>query len=250
MSFTTRPDASTPEPGLHMGRDHVAPHDTTATAGTAVAPPLRGPVPLSRRLLAGAALAAPLLLSLQYALDTAGLPREDPATYLGALAEAPGRNLASTCVYIVGMACLLAAARIVALGCGRAAPRTARVAAVLMSLGALGGMGFAGLRLTALALVEDGSPVPGSLGIWARVQEGAPFDVLSILLAAAILGFLTGTAAMWIARRDVTAWAAPLNVLGFVLASGEFPVAISVLGGLVSVAATWPVVVAALRRSC
>jgi hypothetical protein len=241
--------STTSQHTVHLGRDQVAPHHTTTTTGTPTVAPTDRHRPWVPRLLGAAALASPLLMSLQYALDTAGLPREDAATYLGAVADDPTRYLASICVYIVSMMCLLAVARVIAMGCGRRAPKLGALAAVLLTVGALGGMGFAGLRLAALALTKDGAPVAGAVDIWVRIQEGPAFNALSVLLLGAIVGTLVATAAMWVARRDVTVWAAPLNVAGFVLASGEFPMAVSVLGGLVTVAATWPVVRSALRAA-
>ena len=71
--------------------------------------------------------------------------------------------------------------------------------------------------------------------------------VLGPLVLMAVLGTLVAGIAMFRARADVTVWAGPLYVVGFVLGSGEFPVAVSVVGGVLQVVAVLPVARFAVR---
>jgi hypothetical protein len=229
----------------HLGAGLVAPDRTAAAPspqGHRAAD--AGPHP-RRRLLVGAALVAPVALAVQYALSPAGLPRDEAVAYLAGVGENPGRYTVALVAYLVAMATSVAVAATVALAARRGSPWLSGVAAALLAVGAIGGGGFAGLRLVSAVLAGSGSPDAPEL--WTQVQDGTPFLVLTPFLICAILGTLLATAALVRARRDVTVWAAPLFLAGFVLTSGEFPVVVSVLGGAVQLAALLPVARAALR---
>jgi hypothetical protein len=128
-------------------------------------------------------------------------------------------------------------------------PRLAATASTLLTVGAIGGAGFAGLRLAGCSFVEEGEVTAGAAEIWTRLQEGPAFMVLGPLVLMAVVGTLVGAAAMYRARAAVTIWAGPLYVVGFVLGSGEFPVQVSVLGGVLQMLAVLPVVRVALGRA-
>jgi hypothetical protein len=127
----------------------------------------------------------------------------------------------------------------------RRAPWLSGIAATLLAIGSVGGGGFAGIRLVAIGLAERGGS--SSVEVWEAVQTGSPSAVLWSLVLMAILGTLVGAAAVVRVRKDIAVWAAPAMVIGFVLASGEFPVWVSVIGELVALAALVPVARAALR---
>ena len=193
-----------------------------------------------RRLaLVGAAALSPLALALQYGLNSAGLPRQDAEVYLTAVASAPGSMLAATIAYGIGMATMVAVGALAAVVLRRQAPVASAASAALLTLGAVGGGAFVGLRLAALALVEDGAVVPGGVAAFVRLQD-AIINPVGLLLVCAIIGTLVLAFAMFRARRELGWWPAPVTVAGFVLASGEFPMAVSVLGALVQGAALLP----------
>lgn len=207
-------------------------------------------VPLRRRLLAAASVVSPLALSVQYALDPTGmLPRDDADALLTAVAEQPGQYVAATVVYLVAMVTMLAWALTLFAALRGRTPRLAATAATMLSVAAVGGGGFAGLRLVAASFVEDGEVAPGAAHIWSQLQEGPAFLVLGPMMLMAILGTLVTGVAMILGRREATVWAGPLYLAGFVLGSGEFPVAVSVVGGVLQAAAVLLVARLAVRSS-
>ncbi|MGK5113909.1 MULTISPECIES: hypothetical protein [unclassified Geodermatophilus] len=226
-----------------LGTGLVAPQ-ATAPATDSSASEATPPHP-RRRLLAGAALVAPVALAGQFLLSSAGLPRDEAATWLAGLAETSTRSTLSVVVYLLGMAAGLAVAASIALAGRARAPWLSGAAAALLALGAVGGGGFAGMRLIAIVLAERGGP--DAVATWTAVQDGAPFLVLGPLVLMAVLGTLVATAALVRARRDVTVWAGPAYLAGFVLSSGEFTAWVAVLGCAVQLGALLPVVRAAVR---
>ncbi|GAA4369954.1 hypothetical protein [Nocardioides caricicola] len=217
---------------------------------TPTAPVLSGAVPLRRRLLAVAAVVSPLALSAQYALDPTGmLPRDNPEALLSAIAAEPGQYLASTVVFLLGIITLVAWALTLFAALRDRMPKLAATTATMLTLAAIGGAGFAGLRLAACSFVDDGEVTPGAVEIWERLQTGPVFNVLTPLLAMTILGSLLAGVALIRARSEVTVWAGPLYLVGFVLGSGEFPVAFSVAGGLLQAVAVLLVARLAVKPS-
>jgi hypothetical protein len=101
------------------------------------------------------------------------------------------------------------------------------------------------MRLIAGVLAGEGGPAAAET--WTAVQQGPPFLVLGPLVLMAVVGTVLATVALVRARADVTVWAAPAYLAGFVLAGGEFPAAVSVLGEALVLAALVPVTRAALR---
>lgn len=229
---------------IRMGAGVLDPRPTPTTPA-----PRGAAVPRRRRLLAVAAVVSPLALAAQYALDPTGmLPRDDAAGLLAAIAEQPGQYVASTVVYLIGMITLVAWALTLFAALRDRMPRLAATTATMLTLAAIGGAGFAGLRLAACSFVEDGEVTEGAAEIWARLQEGPVFVVLTPLLAMAILGSLLAGVTMIRARSEVTAWAGPLYLVGFIAGSGEFPVPVSVLGGLLQAVGVVLVARLAVRR--
>ena len=154
----------------------------------------------------------------------------------------------STVVYLVGMITLVAWALTLFAALRDRMPKLAATTATMLTLAAIGGSGFAGLRLAACSFVEDGEVSQGAAEIWTRLQEGPAFVVLMPLMVMAILGSLLAGIAMIRARSEVTVWAGPLYLAGFVLGSGEFPVPVSVVGGLLQAVAVLLVARLAVRR--
>jgi hypothetical protein len=235
MTSTTTASA-TPTAEIRMGHGLTAPDRPVRTDDKDVLMPSR---PWRRIGLVGAAALSPLALALQYGLNSAGLPRQDAEVYLAAVAAAPGRVLASTVAYAVGMATMVGVGALAAIVLRRQAPVASAASAALLTLGAVGGGAFVGLRLAALAFVEDGSVVPGGIAAFVRLQD-AIINPVGLLLVCAIVGTMVMAFAMFRARRDIGWWPAAVTVVGFVLASGEFPTAVSVLGALVQGAALLP----------
>ncbi len=229
----------------HLGAGFVAPDRTAGSTPAAEEAPRTSRTDLRRPLLVGAALLSPLALGVQYALSAPGLARDDAATWLGGIAENPGRETVALAVYVVGMVTGVAVAIMLALAGRRRAPLVSTAAATLLTIGAIGGAGFAGIRLVAVVLAGSGNPA--AVPLWEAVQVGAPFTVLTGFLGMAIVGTLVAAVAMVRARADVTVVAGPLYLAGFVLSSGEFPAWVSVLGTLVQFAALLPVARAAVR---
>jgi len=221
--------------------DHI---DGPAVATPAVETTGR-PVHARRRVLVGAAFLGPIGLAAQYLLSSAGLPRDEAGPWLAGLAEDPTRQVLSVVAYLVAMLGTAAGAVVLVLAGRRRAPWLSGIAATMTVAGVVGGAGFAGMRLIAIELADQGGPA--SVEAWEAVQAGAPFAVLGSLVLFAILGTLVGAAAVVRARQDIAVWAAPAMVVGFVLASGEFPAWVSVIGELVALAALVPVARAALR---
>jgi hypothetical protein len=221
------PDAANPEQqrpasSLNRTRRHPADED---------------PTDRRRLMLAFAALASPVLFSMFVVLDPAGLPREPAADFLGAVAADPSLYVAATALQIAAMICGVAGAAVVALAFRSTWPNLSATTAALMTIGSFGGMGFAGMKLTATSLTEDGRLLPGAVDTWKAVQDGAAFTILSIPLLMAILGALLLTVLLVRARNLVGWWPAPANLLGFVMSSGEFPDPVTAAGPLVQLIA-------------
>ena len=229
-----------------LGSGVVAPDHIDRPA--VLTPAAEAPVPTvhaRRRALVGAAFLGPIALAAQYLLSTDGLPRDEAGPWLAGLAEDPTRQVLSVVAYLVAMLAGVAGAATLALAGRRRAPWLSGIAATLLVIGSVGGGGFAGIRLVAVELAERGGA--SSVEAWEAVQAGAPFAVLGSLVLMAVLGTLVSAAAVVRARADIAVWAAPAMVVGFVLASGELPVWVSVVGELVVLASLVPVARAALR---
>jgi hypothetical protein len=227
-----------------LGAGLVAP-DRTATTPVAARPATPAAPHARRRLLVGAAFAGPIALAAQYVLSEAGLPRDEAGPWLAGIAEDPVRSTLSVLAYLVAMLAGLAGAATLALAGRRRAPWLSGIAAAMLAAGSVGGGGFAGMRLIAIEIAQLGGP--GAAETWTAVQTGPPFLALVPLVLLAALGTFVGAAAVVRARQDIAVWAAPAMVAGFVLASGEFPVWVSVLGEALALAALVPVARAALR---
>ena len=247
-STTGTPGTTTTEIRMSSGfaaPDHAVVTDAPDPVTEAVAGPTHRAARWRRGALAGAALLSPVALALQYAFDRTGLPRQDAEVYLTAVAGNSGATLASTVAYGLAMTCTVAVGALAAVALRRTAPIVAAVSAALLTVGAIGGGAFVGLRLAALALVEDGGIVPGGVAAFVRLQD-AIIDPVGLLLACAILGTVALAVAMHRSRREIGWWPAVGTVVGFVLASGEFPNAVSVVGALLQGVALLPLVRLAL----
>jgi hypothetical protein len=188
------------------------------------------------------------MMAAQYLLAPPGLPRDAADGFLQGIADDPTRYQLSVIAYLVSMLAGLAAAALLAIAGRRTAPWLSGIAGTMLAVGAMGGSGFAGLRLTAIEMSVDGKVVPGATDTWTRVQEGVPFTTLTPLVGMVILGTVVAGVALVRMRREVTWIAAPAFVVGLVLTSGEFPAWVSVIGAAVQVAGLIPVIRAALRE--
>ncbi len=246
--MTQQTRTSGPATEIRMTSDHTAPGHAvlapTGSAADATAEPVADGARARRwrrGALAGAALVSPVALAVQYALNTAGLPRQDAEVYLTAVAADSGAMTGSTIAYAAAMASMVAVGALAAVALRRSAPIVSALSAALLALGAIGGGAFVGLRLSALALVEDGAIVPGGVEAFVRLQD-AIIDPVGLLLICAILGTVALAIALHRSRREIGWWPAAVTVVGFVLASGEFPNAVSVAGALLQGVALIPLV--------
>lgn len=218
------------------------------------APPVPGTHPAApgssavRRLLVAAGIASPVLFTAFVAVDPGPLPREPAADFLGAIAAHPGAYVAATTLQVAAMATGIALAVAFAVGLGGRFPKLAGATSVALVLGCLGGTGFAGGKLVAADLVEDGRVRPGAEAVWSAVHGGPLFDVMSWPLVMAILGNLL-LAVLLLRWRDVLGlWPAAVVLAGFVMSSGEFPDAVTLLGSAIQVPAVGYVLVKTLWR--
>ncbi|MGY1826549.1 hypothetical protein [Blastococcus sp. SYSU DS0541] len=236
---------STPAPTteIRMGSELSAPDQAVVTGAStrdaAPAAPTHRARGWRRAALAGAALVSPVAMAAQYALNSAGLPRQDAEVYLTAVAADSGAMVASTLAYALAMTTMVAVGALAAVVLRRTSPIASALSAALLALGAVGGGAFVGLRLAALAMVEDGAVRPGGVAAFVRLQ-GAIIDPVGWLLVCAIVGTVALAVAMHRSRGAIGWWPAVVTVVGFVLASGEFPNAVSVTGAVVQGAALVP----------
>jgi hypothetical protein len=207
-------------------------------AGPAVEPTAPTP-PVAHdgvRGLAAAMVAGPLAMTAWFLVEPAVLPREEPAVFLGSVAAAPERYLLATAFVALAGALAVPAA----LGVGRLLrPRMPRLAALLVVVMSLSGLGLwaqVGFRCFVVSMVRDGSVPASAVESFTAFQQNGLFDVL--LLPALALGALSTLA--WVGAlvrtRLAPLWVPAALLVGAVLASGEFPDAVTV-GGAAVVAA-------------
>lgn len=202
---------------------------------------------LRHLLLAAAAASAPAFFAAYVAVDPAPLPREPAAEFLGAIAADPTAFVVSVVLQVAAMTTGIALAVHLAATLGRRAPLLAPLVGTLLTLGYVGGIGFAGAKTVAADLVADGAVRPGAVEVWSAVHTGPLFDVMSWPLLMAIPGNVLLAVLLVRCRGVVGLWPAPVVLAGFVLGSGEFPDAVTLLGWLVQVPAVLWVVARTLR---
>jgi hypothetical protein len=227
---------------IQMGAGLLPPQHAVVTDEPAPAE-VRDERRTARTLLAGAAVFSPALFTACVALDPGTLPREEAADFLPPIAEHTTAYVVSTIFQLGSMTCGIALAVLVALAFGRRFARTAGAAAVLLTLGYTGGMGFVGAKLVAADLTVDGQVRPGAEEIWNAVRSGPLFDVISWPLIMAAPGMLLLAVLMLRSRAQLGWWPGVFVIAGFVASSGEFPDPVTVAGWAALVPA-----VAALAR--
>ena len=232
---------------ITMGAGLTAPEGTFA-AGASPSAGRAGSPSVARRLLGATAVAAPALFTAYVATDPAPLPREPAPDFIGAIAAHPTAFVVSTSLQFAAMATGVALAAYVILVFARTAPRLAPVVGVLLTLGYLGGAAFAGAKTIAADLVVDGAPRAGAFEVWSAVHTGPLFEVMSWPLLMAIPGNLLLAVLLLRHRSVVGVWPAAFVVAGFVMGSGEFPDAVTLLGWAIQVPAVLHVVRRTLRR--
>jgi hypothetical protein len=226
---------------ITMGAGLTAPEGTFAAGGAQDGPSV------ARRLLGATAVAAPALFTAYVATDPAPLPREPAADFLGAIAAHPTAFVVSTTLQMAAAATGIALAAYVIVAFARSAPRLAPVVGVLLGLGYVGVAAFVGAKLVATDLIIDGSLRAGSLEVWSAVHTGPFFDIVSWPLLMAIPGNLLLAVLLLRHRALVGTWPAVLVAAGFVMGSGEFPDAVTLLGWAIQVPAVLHVVRRTLR---
>ena len=100
-------------------------------------------------------------------------------------------------------------------------------------------------QAVAADLVVDGAPRAGALEVWSAVHTGPLFEVMSWPLLMAIPGNLLLAVLLLRNRALVGTWPAACVLAGFVMGSGEFPDAVTLLGWAIQV----PVVFHVVRRT-
>jgi hypothetical protein len=248
MSLDTTHDGTTPgtdgtTPGTPTVNPPAAARGPVSRWARDVAGPAPEPTvptqPVARegvRGLAAAMVAGPLAMTAWFLVEPAVLPREEPEVFLASVAAAPERYMLATVFVVLAGALAIPAA----LGVGRLLrPRMPRLAALLVVVMSLSGLGLwaqAGFRSFVVSMVRDGSVPASAVESYTAFQENGLFDAL--LLPALALGALSTL--VWVGAlvrtRLAPFWVPAALLVGAVLASGEFPDAVTV-GGAAVVAA-------------
>lgn len=198
-------------------------------------------------LYATAMVAGPLAMTAWFLTEPAILPREAPTEFLASVAASPDRYLVAT--LLMGLAATLAVPA--ALGIGALLrPRLPRLGAIITTLLFLSGIGLAaqvGFRVFVWSMVKSGSVPSWAPPSFAAFQDGGAFDYL---LAPGLVFGGVGTLLLvgaLLATRIVRWWVPVALVAGMVLASGEFPDAVTVLGAALGAVANARLAVRLLR---
>lgn len=75
----------------------------------------------------------------------------------------------ATVLQIAAMICGIATAVVIAVAFRSSWPDLSAITAGVVTIGSFGGMGFAGVKLTATSLTEDGSLLPRAIETWEAV---------------------------------------------------------------------------------
>ncbi|MEN3535134.1 DUF4386 family protein [Microbispora sp. ZYX-F-249] len=198
--------------------------------------------PLSRKpyLVAAAVVASPLAGVVWHMVDKVGLPRIDATDYLAQVAANRGSYALSTLLYMIFVGCSIPTGLAVMRVLRDRAPLAGTVSGLLYTLAGALGLVVSGMRPVVLALAPESGAAPEAVAAYQRYQDSVWFDgVMLPMLASAVIGLIVLAAA--ILRTGVLPrWTAAALVAGFVLSSGEFPPAVTVLGVLVQLAGTVP----------
>jgi hypothetical protein len=235
---------------ISMGAGHTAPQRTVAAVEDGADTSITASSPrtsLGRGLLAVAAAAAPVFFTAYVAINPAPLPREPAADFLGAIAAHPTAFLVSTTLQFAAAITGIAFAAYIIVAFARTAPRLAPVVGVLLGISYLAVASFVGAKLVAADLVVDGALRTGSLEVWSAVRTGPFFDVMDWPILMAIPANLLLAVLLVRSRALVGVWPAVLVAVGFVMGSGEFPDAVTVLGWAIQIPAIFHVVRRTLR---
>lgn len=226
-------------------REVAGPLPASATPSQVADPaPLRG-----RRALATAMVAGPLAMTGWFLVEPSVLPREEPAVFLASVASSVDRYLLATAFLTLAGALAVPAAVGVARLLRPHLPRLSVVLLLTMALSGLGLWAQTGFRLVVASLVRDGSVPASAVESYTAFQQGGLFDVL--LLPALALGAVSTIA--WVVAlvrtRMVALWVPAALLVGAVLASGEFPDAVTIGGAALGAAGNVALARLLLRRT-
>ncbi|MFF4778119.1 hypothetical protein ACFY05_35365 [Microtetraspora fusca] len=198
------------------------------------------PAPRKPYLLAAAVLAGPLAGVVWHLADTVGLPRSEAADYLAQVAADRQGYALGTVFYMAFVGSYIPSGLAVMRVLRDRAPLAGTISGLLLALAGVLGLIVSGMRPVVLGLAPEGGAVAEAAAAYERYQDSAWFGgVMLPMLASVVIGLVVQIAV--ILRTGVLPrWTAPLLLAGFVLSSGEFSAAVTVLGVLVQLAGTVP----------
>ncbi|WP_188188551.1 DUF4386 family protein [Nonomuraea sp. SYSU D8015] len=191
-------------------------------------------------LLTTAIVAGPLAGALYFVTDQAGLPRTEAADYLAQVAADRSAYAISTLLYMVFVGCFIPTGLAVMRVLRDRAPLAATISGVLLALAGALGLIVSGMRPIVLALAPEGPVVAEAAAAYQRYQASPWFDFVMLPMLASVLIGLVVLAATILRTGALPRWTAALLVGGFVLSSGEFPPAVTILGGVMQLAGFVP----------
>ncbi|GAA2395382.1 DUF4386 family protein [Nonomuraea africana] len=198
------------------------------------------PTPRRPFLLAAAIAVGPLAGAVWHLVENVGLPRIDAAVYLAQVAANRDTYALSTVLYMIFVACFIPIGLAVMRVLHGRAPLAGTISGLLFALAGALGLVVSGMRPVVLGLAPEGGVAAEAIAAYQRYQASPWFDwVMLPMLASVVIGLVVLAAA--ILRTGVLPrWSAVLLVVGFILSSGEFPLAVTIVGGLVQLAGFIP----------
>lgn len=197
--------------------------------------------------IAAAMIANPLAMTAWFLVKPSVLPREDAALFLDSVASSPSRYLAGTALIMLAGALTIPAAVGVARVLRSRLPRLGALVGVLMFLSGVGLCAQVGFRGFVWSLVEADRVPASSIESFTAFQEGGFFSVLVApgLVFGGLATLLTVVALL--VTGLLPRWVPAAMVASMVLAAGEFPDPVTVLGAGLGVVANLRVVKALLE---
>ncbi|GLX08154.1 hypothetical protein [Microbispora sp. NBRC 16548] len=191
-------------------------------------------------LLAAAVLAGPIAGVVWHLVDTVGLPRTEAADYLAQVAADRDGYALGTLLYMIFVGCSIPGGLAVARVLRDRAPLAGTISGLLLALAGVLGLIVSGMRPVVLGLAPEGGVAAEAVAAYGKYQGSAWFGGIMLpMLASAVVGLVTQVAAI-LRTGALPRWTAPLLVAGFVLSSGEFSLAVTVVGALVQLTGTVP----------
>ncbi|RVX46621.1 uncharacterized protein DUF4386 [Nonomuraea polychroma] len=198
------------------------------------------PTPRRPFLLTAAIIGGPLAGAVWHLVEKVGLPRTEAADYLAQVAANRSNFAISTLLYMVFVGCFIPLGLAVMRVLRGRAPLAATISGLLFGLAGALGLVVSGMRPLVLGLAPEGPVIAEAAAAYQRYQSSPWFDFVMLAMLASVLIGLVVLAAAILRTGVLPRWTAALLVGGFVLSSGEFPPAVTILGGVVQLAGFLP----------